>query len=126
MCTPRLRGGCTGVRYPTARARDERPRSRPFGATTGLAWPRAPLVVSCLTARVRRGCLLGALREAVAECVQHQLQTIRQIQLIENRGDVVAHRRFADEQPFADLAIAQTFSDAADDLVLAPGQRRHF
>ena len=88
--------------------------------------PRPLLVVSGITTRTRRGRLLRALRKAVAECIQHQLQAIRQLQLVENRGDVVPHGCFADEEPFGHLTIPQSFSDAADDLVLASGKRRDF
>jgi len=53
----------------------------------------------------------------------HELEAIRDFELVQDRGDVVANRCLADEQTLGQIHVARAGADVRDDFALTPCQR---
>src|SRR5208282_5677588 len=69
---------------------------------------------------------LGLIDEAVVNGVEGELETVGHAELIENVVEVILYGLFADEELFANLAIAKALRDQLDDFLLAVAQERLF
>ena len=58
--------------------------------------------------------------------VEGELEAVGNAELIEDVVEVVLHRLFADEELFADFAIAEALGDELDNLLLAVAEKRLF
>ena len=58
------------------------------------------------------------------ERVDDESQPVRDVELREDRGEVVAYRGLADAQPHADFLVAEAVPNQRHDLALARCQRR--
>ena len=99
----------------------------------GLQWRSLPIFIaeSCYVATRKRGLLskrpickirgslFGHFGEAVAEGVDNQLEPIGNLELGEDRTEVVSYRSFTDEQSLADLLVLETFTDQCDDFAFS-------
>jgi hypothetical protein len=64
--------------------------------------------------------------KTAAKRVHREVESIRQAELVEDGGEMITHRRFADEQPFGNRRVLQTFGHEPDDLTFPARQRRDF
>ena len=67
--------------------------------------------------------LFGHFGEAVPEGVNDELQTVGDLELRENRTEMVGYGSFTDEESLADLLVLQTFADEGDHFALSVSQR---
>ena len=60
-------------------------------------------------------------RQVVLVGVNDQFQAVRDGQLFEDRGQVMAHRHLAQEELVGDLLVLEAFPDQGDDLAARAG-----
>ena len=71
--------------------------------------------------RCRDGGLWGA-DEALPQCVHDQLEAAVQLEFLEDRREVIAHRRFADVEVLGNLAVGKALPENGDELPLPKRQ----
>ena len=63
-----------------------------------------------------------AQNQAASKGVDRQLKPIRELEFVQDRRQMIARCRFADEQSFADVFVSQPFGHQFDDLTLTRRQ----
>ena len=61
-------------------------------------------------------CPRRKIHESFLDCINHQMDSIRDPELPEDRSETVSDRRFADEDGSGDLVVAKALTDQRDDL----------
>ena len=69
---------------------------------------------------------LRLIYKAVMDSVESEFETVGNSEFIENIVQVIFHRLFADEEFFADFAVAESLRDKLNDFFFAVAQQRLF